>query len=434
MKPRINAHCHLLNFDFVPAAMINVFTPRAVVKLVSLLTGGNTIEEIAKKKTVRKIAALVAKVSPGKRFDEIETFLRNFSSFFDDVADSFHDATTTAGIDIYTPLTMNLDTMDVSKDRCHLTFHTQVNAVSRFAAQHPWQVFPFVMFDPRVSGSDEFCIRALKEKGFLGVKMYPALGYHPDPERVRKRRVGGRGTKPSGMAADRLMRLYEFCEKEKIPITVHTSTGGAYSAKVTGSRKDAAWYLTNVSNWRGVLQKYALKVNFAHMGGNYLCKKTTYRERSIMWRRQILKLIRQNKNEEHHYRGKVFADLSFHDMAFTNRRDYFYRSSTKPDRMGLRQLLDDPRYNGRILFGTDSPMISHTYSEGKFIKRFTSNLKKTHIDLLFSENPIEFLFDNRRIPERYVDFLRSRNPSALDDVSDFPWICKSADRGYYIDR
>lgn len=414
-RPRINVHCHLLNFNFVPDRM---------TRLLSSIP-----EDIADDNWFACAAGFLTAILPGNKYDRVKKYLNIYKSKIDKVTRMYLRELDNANFDICTPLMMDLLQASATLEPDDIPYTSndgslnQIDLISEQAAAYPWRIFPFVMFDPRRKKSDEICITALEKKGFIGVKMYPALGYHPcwwvmaAPGPMWDNVVN---TDPG--AAERLKNLYEYCSRQKIPITAHASTGGAYSIfKEKEGRLNGAWPLTEISNWTDVLNEYNLKINFAHFGGNYLHKTLYKRQQSLNWRRQILNFINRSKTNSDS--GKIYTDLSFHDMAHARGKQAEYFRD-------LRKLLENPNYSDRILYGSDASMISHTYTENMFMKPFIKNLDKDAQNKIFKENAASFLFEDGRIPESYINFLRrTRGDEILNKPAD--WVEK-ADGGYYI--
>ena len=76
-------------------------------------------------------------------------------------------------------------TMDVGgdseKDRAVIA--RQIRDTSAQVLYHPGRVFPFVAVDPRRKGSLQNMVTAVEQQGFVGVKLYPSLGFHiSDPQ------------------------------------------------------------------------------------------------------------------------------------------------------------------------------------------------------------------------------------------------------------
>jgi len=76
-------------------------------------------------------------------------------------------------------------------------------------------------------------------------------------------------------------------------------------------------------------------------------------------------------------------------------------------------------------------MTSHTWTETQYTRPFQrdNNLAPDDRELLFSDNPCRFLFEDGRIPNTYVGFLKLKNPTALATPPD--WIEKTA-AGYGV--
>jgi len=400
-KPIINIHCHLFNFDFIPDKMI---------KLLAKIP-----EKIADDKWFSVTAGVLVAILPGVKYDRIQKYLKTYRSNLDNVTKEYIKEMGNAGIDICVPLMMDFEKTVLNIEPENIDYETQIEIISKQVAKYPWRIFPFVMFDPRRNNSFELCKKALENKGFIGIKMYPALGYYPSPHVMEK--------KGNQIAADNLRNLYEYCKKKKIPITTHASTGGAYSTKSDINREKNVWPLTEVSNWIDPIRDYNLKINFAHFGGNYLNIKDAKRLQSVTWRREILNLIARSRNEKGF--GKIFSDLSYHDMALkkNTKRNYFD---------DLNEVLGSKEQGQGILFGTDASMISHTWSEKDFIKPFKNqnNLKSSFQEIIFSNNPIDFLFENAKIPNSYCKFIKSN--ATPDKLSSLPEWVEMKNNKYFI--
>jgi predicted TIM-barrel fold metal-dependent hydrolase len=395
-KPTINCHCHLLNFKCIPDKM---------TKLLAHIP-----EAIADDDWFSVAAGMLFALLPGSKHDRIRRFLKIFNSPFPVLTRQYITEMEGAGIDCCTPLMMDLSQASPGAADDNHPYEKQIELVSAAALAHPWKIFPFVMFDPRREDAAAICIDALETKGFVGVKMYPALGYWPSKRFYQSVDIEFRN----------LHRLYSYCGDRKVPITTHASTGGAYSTEMDRDREKNAWPLTEVSNWIDPIREYNLKINFAHFGGNYLNATDSKRVQSASWRRQICNLIMRSREEADF--GDIYADLSFHDMALHRRlKTAYFRD--------LAILLEDDRYRRGVLFGTDASMISHTYLEREFVRPFRTNLSPPQRDRIFSDNPTRFLFRHARIPETYIAFLRTRIDSDVVFAQCPDWVVR--DRGHY---
>ncbi|MCK5775137.1 MAG: hypothetical protein KAH25_03120, partial [Bacteroidales bacterium] len=102
---------------------------------------------------------------------------------------------------------------------------------------------------------------------------------------------------------------------------------------------------------------------------------------------------------------------SFHDMALGSDKETYFKF--------LKSLLNETFYKYYILFGTDASMISHTYSEKEYVEGFKTRLTAQENELLFSDNPARFLFENKKIPDSYIDLLKKHSPLAFEKLPDY---------------
>jgi predicted TIM-barrel fold metal-dependent hydrolase len=161
----------------------------------------------------------------------------------------------------------------------HLTsVQEQVDVMTRVAFRRTGQhTHGFVGFDPLrqaihdkgvgafSAGPLAIVQRAIERGGFIGVKLYPPMGFRPIdnaglgadfPDHVKARL----GVAP-GAALDRaLAKLYEWCAAKNAPIMAHAvasnEAGPGYGLRA------------NPKYWAMVLEKYpTLRINMAHFGG-----------------------------------------------------------------------------------------------------------------------------------------------------------------------
>ncbi len=155
----------------------------------------------------------------------------------------------------------------------------------------------------------------LGNNSFLGIKVYPPLGFDPWPER--------------GIQRDKVEKLYAFCVEKEIPLTAHCSDGGFLIKKEYKN-----W--SSPQKWKAVLKNKpfkGLRINLAHLAnqGKILCLIS-----QSAWRENLFRLISRYEN--------VYTDFSC--QAFNNRE---YQS--------LKETIECYSYiqdlDKRILFGTD---------------------------------------------------------------------------------
>jgi predicted TIM-barrel fold metal-dependent hydrolase len=294
----------------------------------------------------------------------------------------------TAGIELAIPLIVDMGRATFV-DSPQIPFNYQLKLISDLSIEHFGALMPFAMVDPRRTRASDLTQRCLEELGFLGLKMYPALGYHPDPDSVYN----------DPQTNDELNKIYDYCSRNHIPITTHCSPGGAYSNDVL-KLKEVRSEFTRPANWAGVLKKYPdLYLNLAHFGGDLAQIKDP-----ASWACQIREIIWKWPN--------VYADLAYN-------REALERPTTGAYFDALKNLLDKDHLAGkRIIFGTDWSMTRHTWREADYVKPFMQ-LGEERMARIGQENTLDFLFPGRQYPARLARFLKSHGKS----VSDLPkWL------------
>jgi predicted TIM-barrel fold metal-dependent hydrolase len=226
-------------------------------------------------------------------------------------------------------------------------FRNQIDALIDLQASHAGSVFPFFAVDPRRRGAVDMAVRGIPELNggkplvtltgpFFGIKLYTRLGYLP---------------------ADVPDELYDYCDTNRIPITVHASAGGF----PPGSDWEYAGYAAP-RYWQAVLDKHpALRLDFAHFGSG-----------NPDWVRQILDLMTRYPN--------VFADLA----CYTDARD---RSEA------WRIWSDNAIVRDRLLFGTDFVVSSLTkvLSLEGYFEAFQEVFGPADLERLMTVNTRKFL-------------------------------------------
>ncbi len=197
------------------------------------------------------------------------------------------------GIELYVPLMIDYEYWFRSTPEPSIA--AQIDSLYRdVVLPHEGRIHPFVSFDPARElayrkqlpapddpddgpperySSLELVKDAVRNKDFIGVKVYNTLGYRPlgnvavDEKRKRifvdNRRK--RYTVFTGEELDEaLSDLYDFCVEEQVPITAHCTSNGveAYFG--------ASFDFGRPEYWREVLDAYPdLHLNLAHFGWDH---------------------------------------------------------------------------------------------------------------------------------------------------------------------
>jgi predicted TIM-barrel fold metal-dependent hydrolase len=294
-------------------------------------------------------SAMDGGASAGKRpFDIVQTLRLALRSTITEVADELlnqmgrDDALVALMMDIHAP---------DEPDRDRSNFMRQIAGTREAALQRPGRVLPFFAVHPDRPDHFELLEEATGSGCFLGVKLYPSLGYAID-----------------GPA---LMRVYRYCVDHDVPVLLHCSHGGFYRKAEYIDYCDPKQWIPVLS---GALRE--LRVCFAHFGGWATLGKPGGLEPGT-WGATILELMRTLPN--------VFTDLAYHCDQMRNADDeqHYFRT--------LTSLLQDDHLRRRILFGTDSWMLRMDMTESVYWEYYRRHLSREDFERIASLAPREFL-------------------------------------------
>jgi predicted TIM-barrel fold metal-dependent hydrolase len=245
---------------------------------------------------------------------------------------------------------------------------------------------PFVPFDParelawrqglnnpdgqkeNVSSLD-WVKKAVREMGFIGVKLYNSLGYKPSgngDESVRRWRwrIGVRNEKmqyrfDGGEMDGVLDELYAWCEKEEVPVTAHCMTNGIEAYP------QASEHFASARFWRNVLDNHpGLRLNLAHFGWNPVPGHGYHAQDN--WMREICDMICKYDH--------LYADVAHHEVTSRNIRkeltDAFRKIQTE-----FSESLDKIRQ--RILYGSDWHVLRRMNNYESFMDRYVEILEES---------------------------------------------------------
>jgi len=237
-----------------------------------------------------------------------------------------------------------------------VSFVDQIRLMGEISRRQPSDVLVhgYVPFNPwrfvrEANESMKLLDDALTNQGFIGVKIYPPMGFRamnnarlpPDAFRLNDTpscRV------PADFPANldqAMWTLYAYCDANDVPIMLHSSPTNL--AKFGwGERVDPA-------HWQPVLERYPkLRLNFGHFGGAFDLEKYPEAQRYAL---KIIELMKVYPN--------VYADLADYDLVV----EHGSASPSKQYRQ-LHQFLRtqsaaNPQLLGRrLLFGTDWEMLA----------------------------------------------------------------------------
>ena len=328
---KINCHCHIFSLDCVPLE----FRRRFLLDMKDPL--------------YRVIHQLLRRILPDD--SKLEDWFDFIDMSISEIAEKLVDEMDEAGIDICTPLMMDMAYCKKFGGGTK-SFEDQitetVDAVEAINKKYNRiRMLPFIAADPNREGIINIVKDALGSGVFRGVKIYPVMGFTPDDKR--------------------LYPIYEFCVENNIPITAHCQNGGIPGLK-------EYYHLADPKYWAAVLEDLPmLTLNLAHND----------RTRSA-WQEKIAQLIETYPN--------IYTDISYNlEMWFMPRR-YFKH---------IKQMLATPKIQDRLLYGTDWYMGRCFWTERSYLKWFLEYSRKIYwcrveftdqeIRRLTEDNPKRFL-------------------------------------------
>ena len=378
---RIDCHCHIFDNDCVPlngmvASRFGIAIGNKILKLIADIGKGQSRgpwRDYLKDFSI-DLKSIRSLIDPQEK-DSLRAMIEHRKDFLSFLTIGIQDmpwildrmVQSAAEIDIWVPLMMNMSHAYPGSQPVR-SFESQRELMSKLPLKSRGRIMPFYAFDPRAENSVEKMKTAIESQGFVGVKLYPPLGYKPigndDPE-----------------MEDALMLLYDYCCKNidyPIPITAHCSwSAGVYSNKHVPGITNIKKYYRNMakpSHWEEVLDKFPkLKLNLAHFGGlgewEAMAKGEGPNEK---WIDPIITLIKNHDN--------IYTDLSFHGISTTDLADD-YKKILLEKINGIKN---------KILLGSDWYMSRMQCSLKDYWHGFETLIPELY-DMATGENAISFL-------------------------------------------
>jgi predicted TIM-barrel fold metal-dependent hydrolase len=261
-------------------------------------------------------------------------------------------------VDLFTPMLVDLGMGlgDVEKTTLSQQVALQ-EKISRLSMQGRLpvptnaRVHPFVGFDPRrelrsrklgdIVTPLEVLQRAVLRYGFVGVKMYPPMGFTPTSNTPTSEIE----TEADAAAIDGILEeLYTWCAAEHVPITVHCNA--------SNDAADEYRLFSRPSLWAKVLKQHPdLHLNLGHFGG------TSEKGKAREWAVQIARLA----NDFPH----LYADVGCHRI---DKREVAAAYQAKltailgaEETRGMRQ---------RLMYGSDWFMLALAPKNDQFLKAY----------------------------------------------------------------
>jgi predicted TIM-barrel fold metal-dependent hydrolase len=200
MRHVYNCHAHIFNLDCAPLRFLDAYPGGAILR-----QGLNWLSAIP-----GAIPALVRLLRRGRwpllqryaAFLDIGTGISQVSVFEQKLLPNYPPGTR------FVVLALNMDHMGAGA--ATLNYESQLWQLLEVRKRHPNTCLPFLCIDPRMGSATENLAFVQKwlARGFVGLKLYPSLGFFPFDER--------------------LDLVYALAEEQQLPVLTHCSRGGIY--------------------------------------------------------------------------------------------------------------------------------------------------------------------------------------------------------------
>jgi len=272
-----------------------------------------------------------------------------------------------------------MDITDGSED--DTLINQQIKDTSDVVLAYPGAVLPFFMVNPFRPSYFDLMKNAIENLGFWGIKLYPSLGYP--------------------VVSEKMFRVYDYCEANKIPILTHCTPQGFRKNKHTSD-------FASPEPWvKVVLKKFQdLKVCFGHFGGEISLIQEDIPSDS--WTGQIIDMMKK-------FQG-VYADISSHkDPIIGNEEEGISRDIARENYLkNMKELLKSSSTQKRILFGTDYWMVRSAAKDEDYWAFFEKLFTPTQFKRISETNPIEYLgipgakVESNWLIERHLSFFKNK--------------------------
>jgi Amidohydrolase len=272
----------------------------------------------------------------------------------------------------------------------------QINVMEQISILTGGRVHCYVPFDPMKQVAHDLGYatdspiglvqRAITSQGFVGVKIYPPMGFAPIENAHQNPRLWHKSWLPQalqrsdfGYRLDNALReLYSWCKANSVPIMAHTSRSEGPSCDFEALT--AAHYWQRVPN--------GLRVNFGHFGNTEIAPDCLDRAKDY---------------------SRLMGPPGSHGANFYADAAYFTRVMTNPDSvtMALQTLFLEPQapiLKQRLMYGSDWEMLLIAGSD--------SANYLTNFERIVSNLPGQDDFANRFFGANAADYLLLRSGSA----------------------
>jgi predicted TIM-barrel fold metal-dependent hydrolase len=298
-------------------------------------------------------------------------------------------------------IALSMDMEHMAAGKPEMSFEYQLEELAALKKKKGEAIYPFICADPRNPNITRQVKHFISERGFAGIKLYPALGYFPFDIRLHD--------------------IYNYALENNLPITSHCSKGpvyyrGKYTADmlvhpITGkpftgkNNSELSWNYSDPMNYhylldRSSLQRYMdktapgreapdfsrLKICLAHFGGDKELNKYLYSgwdyynsrplDDNDNWFSTIRDLIGKHEN--------LYADIAYtwENPAYNAILKVLLEDS---------KVTEEQKFYRRVLFGSDYFLVSMECREREFSIDLRAYLGVENFRQIAQLNPMAFL-------------------------------------------
>ena len=344
-----NAHTHIFNLECIPNKFIRFGFMRVMAKNRFSLFFVRGLDKIFTSET-----DFLSKQSAFLRYNTEDWQ----ESIFIKLKSIYPEGTK------FVVLTVDMDFMDAGV--AERDFVAQVAEVVNLKRIYANSMLPFLCVDPRRGDANDnlnFVKKYIEHHGFVGIKMYPPLGFFPFDERLKK--------------------VYAYAQQNNIPVLSHCSRNGGIYYKgdiqpewlnprpgLSFKKEKMKKFRNNFmdpKNYYHVMDEFPdLKICLAHYGGD----EEVLSDKNDSWTNEIKRLMIKYPN--------FYTDISY----------TLYSEKAYPI---MDKDIKNNAYGNRILFGTDFYMTEREKKEKELKDGFRYFIGEESFEKIAYRNPKNFL-------------------------------------------
>lgn len=276
---------------------------------------------------------------------------------------------------LFTPAIIDLDHW--VPDRAETNIAEQIILYEKIIRLFKGEIHPLVAFNPlkEILYKEipeyqplKWVKKAVEERGFVGVKLYPPMGFYPLDNRVLDP-----DNELSLKIDEVLNELYDWCAEKDVPIMAHCNNTNE-SQDGFGERANPIYWKEKVLGKEGYEN---LRLNLAHFGGT----DSLMGESDKDWTWTIADMMENYRN--------VYADTGFHDIILKKKKK---RAKYTEALKVLYHKFPDAKE--RLMYGTDWHVIMLMKNHKEYADRYEKIYKKNFSDVstnFFGQNALRFL-------------------------------------------